>query len=122
MGGFGEPIHHGQDDIVSIRWGKTRDKVLGDVRPGTVGDRQRLEETSWSFPLSLVLCTNCARGDKCGHVRDHGRPPKVLSHKGQRLMGARVAGQPGGVVQLQDPGVDGVGKASWERTPGNQEK
>ncbi|KAM9559297.1 LOW QUALITY PROTEIN: telomere length regulation protein TEL2 homolog [Salvelinus alpinus] len=90
------------DGGVAIRRGKTRDEVHGDVRPGTVGDRQRLEETSRSLPGSLVLCSNCASGDECGHVRDHGRPPKALSHKGQGPTGARMAGQPGGVGPLQD--------------------
>ena len=31
------------------------------------------------------MCTNRASGDECGHVRDHGRPSKVLSHKSQGL-------------------------------------
>jgi hypothetical protein len=69
VGGFGKPIHHGQDGGVAIRQGKTNDKVQGDVRPGTVMDRQRLEETSQSLPRSLVLCTDCASGDEYGDVR-----------------------------------------------------
>ena len=34
LGGFGKPIHYGQDSSVAIRRGETRDKVQGGVRPG----------------------------------------------------------------------------------------
>ena len=91
MGGFGKPFHHGQDGV-AIKRGKTRDKVQGDVRPGMMRDRQRLEETSRSFPRSLVLCTNRASSDESGHVRDHGRP--ALLHKSQGPTGAQVPGKP----------------------------
>ena len=35
------------------------------------------------LPSSLILRTNRACGDEHGDVRNHGRPPKALSHKGQ---------------------------------------
>ena len=59
-------------------------------------DRKWLKEASWSLPRSLILLTDSAGGDERVDVRDHGEPPKVLSHKDQGLMGNQVAGKPGG--------------------------
>ena len=38
---------------------------------------------------SLILSTDSAGRDERGNVRDHGGPPKALSHKGQDPMGAK---------------------------------
>ena len=92
MGGFGKPIHHNQDGGVAIRWGKTREIVQGEVGPGTLRDRQRLEEISRSLSRSHVLRTNRASGDEYGDIRDHGRPPKALSHKIQGPTGVWKSG------------------------------
>lgn len=92
-----------QDGGVDIKWGENHDKVQGFVIPGTVRDKQRLKDISRSLSRSLVLHT-----DEHGDVKNHGRPPKALSHKGQGPTRARVAGKPGGVGPLQDQGADRV--------------
>ena len=81
MSGLGKPVDHSQDGSVALRRGETHDEIQGYVGPGTVRDRQRLQKASRSLPRSLVLSTHCASNDECGDGRDHGGPPKALSHK-----------------------------------------
>ena len=78
MSSFGKSIHNLKDGGVAIRQRETSDKVQEYIGAGAMRKREWLKEASQSLPQSLILSTHCARGDKCGDVRNHSGPPKTL--------------------------------------------
>ena len=58
MGQLTKSIHKGENDSVALGRGKTGHEVQRDVRPGTMGDGQGVQEAGRWAARGLILVTN----------------------------------------------------------------
>lgn len=105
---FQEPVNYGEDRCVNLRRWKARDKVQGDVRPGTLRGRQEIQESIRKHVEGFSPCADRAGGDELLGVGDQGRPPKPLTKKVKSVGNPRVTRQLRGVYPLQDLGLSGL--------------
>ena len=68
MGQLTKPIHKGEDDSVALGRGKTGHEVQRDVRPGTMGNGQGVQEAGRGAAGGLTLVTHGACVDKAPDI------------------------------------------------------
>lgn len=75
--------------------GRSIKKIHRNVWPGTMGNREKIEETGWRTVQRFPTSTNRTDSDKGPSVLLHGRPPKPLLQKAKGQGQTKVASQLG---------------------------
>jgi hypothetical protein len=107
MGHFGEKVHDDEDARVAVRWGKIRNKIHGDMSPGSGGVVVRLKEPVGRVAGWFGALTRVAIVDVFVDVAAKCWPPEESE---KQLGGALYAGVPGGWRVVVIP--QGVGTAA----------
>lgn len=97
-----EAIYHCQDGGMFIGQRETGNKVQGDVRPGPMGHRQRLQKTCRSLVRWFMLVADRAGVDELPGVSLQSRPPESLQQDIPRTLAPGVAGESGVMGPLKD--------------------
>ena len=93
MGHFGKPVYHYKNEIMlSLGFGKTKDKVHTHVLPRTVEDWERGVKSSVLLDL-FSRSTSSALAHNSSNIPFQTRPKELLLHESDGFVDSEVSNQ-----------------------------